>query len=68
MGYAYVAARADDRLSIYDVTDPTNPTLEANISGGGAEPWLGSSYGVFVLAPKAVGIAGLNPALMEVLR
>jgi len=66
MAYAYVAAYLENALAIIDISDPANPSFKGVIKGSGVEPWLNNAISVYV-PEAAAGVAGLNPALMEIL-
>lgn len=46
--YAYIASPDDDALSIFDVSDPTGPTLAGVIRGAGSPNYLNGALNVFV--------------------
>ena len=61
--YAYVAAYDNDALTIFDISDPANPTHVGAITGAGSPNYLDGASGVYVSGDYAYVASYHDPAL-----
>jgi len=61
--YAYVASSGDAALSIFDVSDPTAPSLAGVIRGAGSPNYLNGSRSIYVSGKYAYVASSSDDAL-----
>jgi len=61
--YAFIVSYSDDALTIFDISDPTNPVHKGVITGAGSPNYLNGPYGIYVSGDYAYVASALDNAL-----